>query len=436
MRRKQQIQEGPSYQDTKRSLGRGILICSLATIFLLYEFILQVSPSIMTKNLMVDLGLTFAGLGTTMGFYYYGYTIMQIPGGLLFDRFGPRRLLTLATLTCALGALAFASATGSLLAATSRFFMGIGSAFAFTGALLLIANWFPPHYFALLTGIVQLSSCIGAIGGQRPLVPIIQMFGWRNTINTLGLLGVGLAALIWLIVRDKPYTKSQTTANRPIAFKAELTRLKHVFKNKQTWWVGLYSFAVWAPMLAFTALWGIPFLEKAYFLTTQQASYSCAIIWLAVGIGSPLLGLWSDTIQKRRLPLTVSALLGAFSLSALIYWPLSPLAFYMALLITGLSATGQALAFSLVKENNSSAVVGTAMGFNNMAVVAGGALFQPLLGILLGQASNLNEQFISVQTYQQAFVVLPICNLIAAIISHYCIRETYCQSLPDTTSVD
>lgn len=413
------------------SLWLASFICILATSFLLYEFILQVSPSVMTEALMYDLGLSAAGLGTTMAFYYYAKTAMQLPAGILFDRFGPRILLTIATLTCAVGALTFGIATEPSAAAIGRFLMGAGSAFAFTGGLVLIANWFPPHYFAVLTGIVQLSSCIGATAGQVPLVPILNQWGWRNTSNGLGIIGIILAVLIWLIVRDAPQQKPRQS-NSKTSLKQEYKKLMQVLNNRQTWWIALYSFMVWAPMTAFVGLWAIPFLTKAYSLTEQQATIACSIIWLTNGVGSILLGWWSDNIKQRRLPLTASASLGIISLSLLIYYPLSPIIFYISLFMIGLASTGQALAFGVVKDNNRAEVTGTAIGFNNMAVVASGAAFQPLLGFLLGwswdgQLDYLNNAIYSVNTYQKAFILLPLCYLGAVLISHFLLRETHCR---------
>ncbi len=118
--------------------------------FYMYEFILQVSTAVMTNELMSDLHLNAAELGAMTAFYYYAYTPMQLPAGLLYDRFGPRLLLTLAVSVCALGAFLFAATSNVWMASTGRFLMGIGSAFSFIGALLLVSRWFPPHYFALL----------------------------------------------------------------------------------------------------------------------------------------------------------------------------------------------------------------------------------------------------------------------------------------------
>ena len=180
------------------------IICILASCFYMYEFILQVSPAVMTNQLINDLGLNAITLGTMASFYYYSYTPMQLPAGFLFDRFGPRRLLTIAVLTCAMGAFLFGSTSNVATASAGRFMMGTGSAFAFIGTLVLISRWFPSRYFAFLTGLVELMSCVGAIVGETPLTIAVGHWGWRQTITILGIIGVVLALLIWLIVRDSP----------------------------------------------------------------------------------------------------------------------------------------------------------------------------------------------------------------------------------------
>src|SRR5262249_39047600 len=134
----------------------------------------------------------------------------------------------------------------------------------------------------------------------------------------------------------------------------------------------------------FAALWGVPFMVAAYGISTQAASAALAMTWVGIGVGSPLIGWWSDHIGQRCLPLIVSAVLGVLSLVVVIYVPNLPtFLLYVSLFVLGLAASGQSLAFGVVKDNNHPSVTGTAIGFNNMATVAGGALFQPLVGIFL-----------------------------------------------------
>ncbi|OJA00726.1 MFS transporter [Rickettsiella grylli] len=409
-----------------------VVICILASCFYMYEFILQVSPAVMTNQLISDLKLNAITLGTMTAFYYYSYTPMQLPAGFLFDRFGPRRLLTIAILMCALGAFLFSSTTTIATASAGRFMMGMGSSFAFIGTLVLISRWFPSRYFAFLTGLVELMSCIGAIVGETPLTIAVDHWGWRHTILNLAVIGVILGLLIWLIVRDSPEVVSKGHKFQPTSKKGVLHSFHQVAENNQTWFIALYSFMVWAPITAFAALWGIPFLVIAYGISTKAASTACTMIWLAIGIGCPLLGWWSDTVNLRGVPLKFAASLGLIGLIPVIYIPHLPLLWlYICLFLFGLAASGQSLAFGVVKDNNHSSVAGTAMGINNMATVAGGALFQPLIGIFLHFSWNGSyyngRPFYTLEDYRKAFIILPFCYLIAFLIGKFLIRETHCQ---------
>jgi MFS family permease len=410
-----------------------ITICILASSFYMYEFILQVSPAVMTRELIHDLNLNAVTLGTMAAFYYYAYTPMQLPAGFLFDRFGPRLLMTLAILTCAMGAFVFGTTDSIAVASAGRFLMGMGSAFSFIGALVLISRWFPSRYFAFLTGLVELMSCMGAIVGETPLTIAVAHWGWRHTLVGLALLGFILGLLIWLIVRDSPEQVFQGNNFRPTPQKNLLRSLKQVCNNNQTWFVALYSFLVWAPITAFAALWGVPFLVTAYGITIKVASTACTMIWFAIGVGCPVLGWWSDKVGLRGMPLKFAAILGVVGLVPVIYLPHLPLFWvYVCLFLFGLAASGQSLAFGVVKDNNPANVAGTAIGINNMATVAGGALFQPIIGLLLHVfwTGTLQHEvpFYSIADYRKAFIVLPFCYVFAFLISKFFIRETYCQS--------
>jgi len=397
-------------------------ICTLPALFYLYEFILQVSPSIITQELSNDFSITTASLGFMAAAYYYAYTLMQIPAGILYDRFGPRRLLTSAIICCALGAFLFANTSMIAVATLGRFLMGFGSAFSFVGTLLLVSRWFPPARFAFIAGLVEMMSCVGAIVGTASLSKIIAHWDWRIIMTDLALIGITLALLVAIIVRDAPADMTKLINTK----KKSLHNFYEVCRNNQTWFTALYSFFVWAPITAFAALWGIPFLSAAHNISTMEAAKACTMIWIAIGIGCPLLGWWSDKVGQRCLPLRIVAILGLLALSILIYSPyLSPFMLYSLLFIFGLAASGQSLAFGVVKDNNQIHAVGTAIGINNMATVAGGALFQPLIGLLLHWASPYGSLH-NPAAYRIAFLPLPICYLSAWIMSRFFIRETHC----------
>lgn len=409
---------------------KAIIIFTLAALFYLYEFILQVSPGVMTDGIMRDFGVGAAGLGFVSAAYFYAYMPMQIPAGLLYDRYGPRLLLTLAILICVVGTFAFTLTNHSELAAGGRFLMGVGSAFSFIGALVLAARWFPAKHYALLVGVAQLLSSVGAMLGETPLAMLVEHFGWRATLNGIGLAGIILAVFMYAIVRDYP---AGAEPNKSAQSSNEWQRLKDIVKCKQSWVIAIYAFCIWAPIVVFAGLWGVAFITHLYHVNLTVASLCVSLVWLGVGIGSPTFGWWSDHVQSRTLPLKVSALIGVFSLIVILYVPLPLFWMSVAMFVFGIASSGQVVSFAVVKDINLPDHVGTASGFNNMATVAGGALIQPLVGVLLHFFWQGEMQFgvpvYHVWHYQAALFILPLCYVVAWYLSHYHIKETHCQPI-------
>ncbi|WP_194847501.1 MFS transporter [Candidatus Neptunochlamydia vexilliferae] len=400
----------------------GIFIYLLAAFFLLYEMALQVSPSVMTQHLMLDFGGGAAALGVMASFYFYSYTLMQIPVGLLFDRFNARWLISGAVFLCALGTFFFGWADGIIWASAGRFLMGIGSAFAFVGVLVVAARWFPPKYFAFLVGVAQFLAAMGALCGELPLSWLLEELDWRMVMVLLGGLGVVLTCLCVGVIRDRPYQRHHHL----------LAELREIVRSSQTWWIALYAFCGWGPVAVFAALWGVPYMKVRFGVETAEAALAMALVWVGIGLTSPFLGWISDHLGRRKVLLTACSSVGLVCSLILFYLPVGFGTAFALLFGMGIAAGGQILSFALVKDNNRPSVVGTAVGLNNMAVVAGGALFQPLVGFLLqlywgGGRDGYGAPVYSIENYHIGLVVVPLCFFVGVISSLFFIKETYCK---------
>ncbi|MGD9107605.1 MAG: MFS transporter [Gammaproteobacteria bacterium] len=404
-----------------------IIVCSLASFFYLYDFLLRVMPSAMTNDLMSHFHIGAARLGVMLAIFYYAYAPMQLPAGLLFDRVGTRLLLTIMVLVCAVGTLLFGITDNIMIATIGRFLIGFSSAFAFLGALVLAARWLPHKYFALFVGLVQLLGCAGAIVGEAPIAVAVEHFGWQKTNFAAALIGFVLAILFWVLLRDHPegaVIENKKSAN-------VLKQLSAVLKNLQNWWVGLYAFAIWAPASIFAVLWGVPFLMTFYQISASAASFAVSLVWVGIGIGCPLVGWWSDHVGKRCLPLYVTSFLGVITSCLILY--LNNTSIYLMdvwLFLLGVSISGMVITFGLIKDINASSVTGTANGFNNMAVLIGGIIFQPMVGFILhalwnGKLVN-NIPVYSLSNYKIALSIVPLCFVIALLAGVFFIKETHC----------
>ncbi|MFN3234657.1 MAG: MFS transporter [Gammaproteobacteria bacterium] len=407
-------------------------ICSLAALFYCYEFFLRVAPSVMVPSLMHAYHIHAAQIGVLSAFYYYAYTPMQLPVGVLMDRYGPRRLLTMAILVCAIGSYLFVLTADVWVAEVGRAMVGFGSAFAFVGVLKLATVWLPENRFALISGLATMLGMVGAISGDTILTEFVHHFGWQVSMHLAAFVGVALAVLVWLIVRDVvPGTNIKTSAYQVRDTKHALKAFLFVVKDWRIWLSGIVGGLLFMPTSAFAALWGVPYLQVAFHFSPEEAGGGISMIFLGWAIGGPIAGWISDHMNRRRLPLTIGSIIAAILGALVFYLPsLSVFQVYGLLFLFGVFSSVEIIVFALSCEYASKKAAGTAIAFTNFLVMLGGVIFQPLIGFVIDwHASGAMEDgqpVYTVQDYQVALLVIPVCLLLAFVISFF-LRETYCQ---------
>jgi len=220
------------------------IIVGLASTFFIYDFFLRVLPSAMTQELMQEYNIDAFGLGLLSSLFFVSYTPMQLPAGLLFDRFGPRVLMTVTMFLCALSLQLFAITDNFLVASICRLFMGIGSAFAYVGTLLLASRWFPGRYYSFIVGLIQFMGSLGAIFGEGPISQLIHTLGNEAALTIVAVAGFVLTVLFGLILRNHPKSgESKASKRKHKRYHAsEWKRLTKVCRHKQNWAVGVYCF--------------------------------------------------------------------------------------------------------------------------------------------------------------------------------------------------
>ena len=392
-------------------------------VFFLYAWVLRVAPSVMVEELMRDLAVSGAVLGHLSGVYYYGYAGMQVPVGVLLDRFGPRRLMTGAGLVCAAGCVLFA--TGATLAAVTvgRFLVGASAAFSLVGAMAVAARWFPASRFAVLSGWAMAMGMAGGVFGQAPLHLAVEASSWRTTMLLLALGGVALAAAAWATVRDRWRGHGGTLG--------ALEGPGAVARHPQTWLIALAGLATAAPLLGFASLWGVPFIEAAYGLPRATAATLTSMLFVGWGVGAPLFGWLSDRIGRRTAPFLTGLALETVALAAVIWIANLPVILLGGLcFLTGFLGSAQIVGFALVKENHPARLSGTAIGFVNGMVTGAGALFQPLVGLLLdlawAGATVHGARVYAPEAYRLALTSLIACG-VGGVLCVLAVRETFCR---------
>jgi MFS family permease len=400
---------------------RAALLYGVVSFFLFFEMAVQVSPSVMSSQLMHDLNIGSFGLGIMSSVYFYTYTAMQIPSGVLFDRYSPRIIIMTSILVCTAGTLFFAIAQNVYLGCIARLLMGSGSAFAFVAVLVVTADLFKSKYFAMMTGITQMLAAFGAMMGQMPISALVNHMGWRHTLFILAGIGVVLAIIVGKLLK---YKRSSYIVNPLDDHMSIKINLKKIISQPQAWFVALYACLLWTPMSSFASLWGVPFLISTNHLGQATAAFLCSLMWLGLAVASPLLGMLSTALKNRVTPLVFSALIGAVSFVIILEFKVSVILLGVLLFLAGAACSGQALSFTVVKENNLSSVKATAIAFNNMAVVISGALFQPLIGKLIevGRIDQAGTYYNPTHFKQGLFIIL-FAYIAAVIIALFFIKE-------------
>lgn len=421
----------------KRTILYAWVIWLLSSLFMFYKYAIEVSPSVMTNDLMSTFNIDGVQLGNLAACYFYAYLIMQLPAGILLDRYGPRKVTSIAIVVCAVGAFLFADAKTIHLSEVGRFLSGAGAAFAAINCLKLIANWFPSRQFAFMAGLMMTVGMLGAVGGQAPLSTFIHHLGWREAINIIAIMGVILAFVFWLVVRDhSKHLHFKEVTFSPKSLKV-MESLKKILSNKQSWYLSFYSGLAFAPVMIFGGLWGVPFIMEAFDLAKIDAAKSVSLIFIGFAFGAPFSGWLSDYLGNRRNVMFFGTILALFSISSVLYIPSLSFSLISILLFCfGFFISFFLLCFTMIREINPPILAATAVGFMNAFDAFFGAFSDPLTGkfLDLGWAGKMVDgaRVFPVPVYKLAMLTIPI-YLILSLFFLFLIKETHCKATYPST---
>ncbi len=406
------------------------LIMALAFVVV---YIHRVAPAVVADQLMDAFAVKDgAVLGSLAAMYFYVYAVMQLPSGLLADSLGPRITVFLGMILAGAGSIFFASATTLFMAFMGRFFVGLGVSVIFVSVVKFQSSWFLPAEFAFITGMTGMMGNIGAVLAATPLAYLVDYFGWRFSFMLIGFFSLVIAYACRRYVRDMPASSYQISDNKTFArtFWKNAKQMKLVFKNKNSWPPFFVIFGMYGTLIAFSGIWGVPYLMQVYGYTRTAAANLMLMIALGMIVGSPTIGFISDRIRRRKLPYLIFVVLFTALWSALVFWNggrppesvLYPLYFFL-----GFFGSAVMITFVLGKELNHPQMAGMAVAIVNIGAFLGISLLQPLLGYLLDLKWHgvFNE---GVKVYNQSayFFAFSFClyPLTLSVISAFFVKET------------
>ncbi|MEV6342476.1 MFS transporter [Actinoplanes sp. NPDC051851] len=312
------------------------------------------------------------------------YAALQIPVGLLLDRFGSVRLVVCGGLIMAAGQTLMAFADGITGAALARVLVGAGDAMTFISVLRLVPHWFPPRRVPVLTQLTGLVGQLGQIISAVPLAALLEGPGWTTAFLSAAGSGVFIALVTLATLRDTP--ERRINSGTAVNLRKLGTDLREAWGHPGTR-LGFWAhFSTPFAGTAFALMWGIPFLVAGEGLSRTRAGSLLTLFVLVGMITGPVLGTLVQRFPLRRswLVLGVVAVnLGAWAL--VISWPgRAPMPLLVLLVVAlGTGGPGSMIGFDYARTNNPPHRLGAATGVVNVGGFVASLLTIELIGLIL-----------------------------------------------------
>lgn len=367
----------------------------------------RMSLAAVARDLIDELGLSASEMGALGSFYFYPYALLQIPVGLLVERWGPRRLISLSLSIAGIGGLIFALAPDFLWISIGRTLIGFGMAGIFIPSLKLISVWFPARDIALWTGIHMAIAGCGVLFAGRPLVELVLRFGWSNAFLMAAIITLFMAGASWLIIRDESHSCfSDTTGGSVTQPRPGRRDFAQVIRSPTLYLMGLGGFLIYGVHASFQAIWAGPFLRDVVGASPAVVGNLLMLLQIGQITGSLVFGWIADRVLRSRVSGAIVGssffvacwLLLATRLEALGLPALAGIHLGM-----GFTFTAYLLVFPLVRGRYPPAVASTALGTVNLLGMLGGAAMQQFFGLLLDRFAS-NAGAFSKEAYESVFL--------------------------------
>lgn len=388
------------------------MIAVLCTAFVLSQFY-RTTIAVLAPELSREMGLSAETLGLLTGSFFLASALMQIPVGVLLDRFGARRVVPLLMLTAAAGVLLFSTAESAAMLIAGQFVIGLGCSGVFMGGLVLVARWTPQDRFVTVSASLLAISIGGTLLTGTPLALAAETFGWRGAILGTGgfLLVTGMA--IFLLVRDAPPGHAWHSREPETTLQA-LGAVRDIVGRREIRGILAMSFVTYASMICIRGLWAGPYLADIHGLDTINRGHVLLAMSMCTLVGSLVYGpldRYFDT--RKKLVLFGGCAMGCV-LSVLAVWP-DPGFVGVTVLFCLLTLCGPYYVILLAHGRAffPDHLVGRAMSTINFFTFAGVGILQVATGVVVGQFEMDAAGAHPISAYRAVFIFLAVVLLAA-----------------------
>jgi predicted MFS family arabinose efflux permease len=345
-------------------------------------FLQRMSPQSVSLSFMQDFGTDAAGVAMLASSYFWGYTLMQIPAGVLVDRYGVKRVVLASMAASSLGSAAFALAPNLLDVFVARLIVACGDALVFTALLKLVAQNFSDERFGFMSGISQVSGYLGGVMATTPLAAAVSGFGWRACFIFIACVGAANLACATLTLKPEPASHGNKTLGS--VFLASRQALGQI----ENWGCAMSFASHFAVVTTLSGVWGIPMVAHVFNISPSAAGAPLLAFMIGNAVGSIFLGHAAD---RAATALGTSLIRICLLRMLLIAMLLPPIAHALGFLYVGvvfatlgLVAGGTVpLVLKCTKRLYTAELIGVGASVNTTAAGIYAGLSQPVIGFAM-----------------------------------------------------
>lgn len=375
----------------------------------------RTAPGLITEQVMKDFHVTATTIGLLTSMQFLVYTSLQIPMGILADRFGPNFFLIIGAIVTGLGTIIYSLGTHEFVLFFARILTGIGDATIWVNMVLILGQWFKVKEFVRLIGIAGMTGSLGFLLATVPFSAWIDLLGWRTAFFSAGIALCLSGILLYIVLVKKP---RQLFPNESVTVKEEVQRqnisrsLKRIVLDRQAWALFFCHFGVVGGYVGFISSWAVPYGMNMYAMTRSDASQLIMVGLIGALIGAPLTSWISSRHGTIKRPYVIVHFIILTSWSAFLLFKGNPPFFMLIMLffIIGFGFGASALTFAVVRQSFPIRESGLVSGFANTGGFLSAVLLPGIFGKVLDYFQSVSGSM--TEGYFYGFIIPVIFSLI------------------------
>jgi MFS family permease len=353
-----------------------LYLCFAAAYLLSYVY--RNVNAVISPELTASLGISASSLGFLTSAYFVAFAAMQIPAGMLLDRYGPRRVEPVLLGVAGCGALAFAASDSVGGLTLARALIGAGVAVCLMAPLKAIAAWYPAERHASLSGWMMVAGGAGALLSTAPLAAALSFVSWRGIFVALAASTFAAAAAIFLLVPDTPHPPNAA------GWSAQWHGVRSIFGSPRLWWMAPLGSVAIGSFMAIQGLWSVPWLIEVNGYTRDVAAAHLLLMGVTIVAGYLGIGMFATRLARAGIS-TRHLYAAGFGLNivALALITLRAPWTYVLWALYGLGAAVNVLGFTLLGQGFPRALAARANTAFNLVMFLGSFAAQWGIGLVV-----------------------------------------------------